>query len=70
ISRCGRPLSRANRKARLGILPGGAGASLGIGLVAPLVGTWSGYRGALALSAGIAGAALLCACVLKMRTDS
>ncbi|MDK6906950.1 MFS transporter [Actinotignum timonense] len=59
-----------------GSLPGlngaafGVGASLGIGLVAPLVGTWSGYRGALALSAGIAGAALLCACVLKMRTDS
>ncbi|MGJ9462095.1 MFS transporter [Actinotignum sp. GS-2025g] len=59
-----------------GSLPGlngaafGVGASLGIGLVAPLVGTWGGYRGALALSAGIAGAALLCACVLKMRTDS
>ncbi|MDE1655155.1 MFS transporter [Actinotignum sanguinis] len=58
-----------------GSLPGlngaafGVGASLGIGLVAPLVGTWDGYRGALALSAGIAGIALLCACVLKMRTD-
>ena len=56
-----------------GSLPGlngaafGVGASLGIGLVAPFIGTFAGYRTALIVSLGIAVLALVTACILKPR---
>lgn len=56
-----------------GSLPGlngaafGVGASLGIGLVTPFIGTFAGYRTALIVSLGIAVLALVTACILKPR---